>query len=619
MANDPNYYHTVHLKDFPTVEEATNIVKSIVPPDLARYVTVDLVRPVYHDPKKREYRLSTLVNFFSNKAKAQKEIESLESWTGVLVGGRDIRKFDQPVEQVKGQNHLMVMDSGDIRSFSAWGTTIGPRGASIQAPTLQRATVKVAPREFKFSSGETGLGYDGKLVVESVDIPESELAKFLAERAMSIDLLTTDMKYQPVLLRGKIGLVMPLENWVDSDDLIPVTDKQGNIIYERDENNQLRTDVHGNPIPRMKRKRVPDGIGQPPIQLKAHGENVEQYVMKITLYDDDDDSGNRVSAQLQRTKFGDRHLLITDADLMVRDAAAAPMGGSEDGWAMLTNMWRGTEVVVAGTVISVNERESDGQSSVWYGIDATLIISTDGIITQGQAATATPEMPTIVAQTAPEPAPTPPVAPAYDPAAAIASDQPAKTEMSYPSGIAPTTPAPVEAPAPAPTPAPIPAPAPVAQPTPQPAAVGGGFEQLTDAINTVFDAMGLDTSYDALMASSFKNIVPATFHETHQRPVVEAFMDKVRNDRRAAATPASAPAPAPAPTPPAPAPAPTTTAPAQTQEEAIKSALAAQQGQAPTDVVAVVASSTTTPPTDGVKCGKCGKILTDDEIMSHVC
>jgi hypothetical protein len=381
----------------------------------------------------------------------------------------------------------------------------------------------------------------------------------------------------------------------------------------------------------MRYKRVPDALGQPPIQLKADNTSTEQYVLKLTLYEDGDDSGNRVSVQFQRTKFGEHTLLIPDADLVMKDAAAAPMGGSEDGWAMLTNMWKGMEVVVAGTIISVNERETDGNASTWYGIDASLIAAVNGLPTtpqQGdpQLKQVTPEMPTIVAQTVPEqPQPTTTTQPTYDATAAIASDtaQPAAQPAPAP------TPAPAPVAQPAPAPAPTPAPAPAQAPVPQ-QAVGGGFEQLSESIGTVFDAMGIDTSYDAMMSSSFKNIIPATFQEAHQRPIVEAFMEKVRNDRRVKqAQPAQAPPPIPAPMTPPPQtesvdvnPVPAAPVPQPASEaEKVKSALAAQQGSAPSGVIAQVAATTATAttPTEGVKCGKCGKILSDEEIMTHVC
>lgn len=600
---DPNFYNTVHLKDYVTLEEAVNIVKSMVPADLAKFVTDDLVRPVYHDPKKREYKLSTLVNFFSNRAKAQKVIDSLESWTGVIVGGRDIKKFSQPVEQVKGQNHLMVVDNGDIRSFAAWGHAIGPSGAEAIAPTLQRSTVKVAPREFTYNDGRKGQGFDGKMIVESTEIPESELRKYLAEKSMDLDMLDKEMRYQPVLIRGKIGLVMPLENWVDSDELVPATDRHGNAQYEVDENGNLRLDGAGKPIQRMKYKRVPDGIGQPPIQLKADNTNTEQYVIKLSLYQDNDESGNRVSVQLQRTKFGEHLLLLPDVDLIMRDAAASPPGGREDGWAMLTNMWRETDVVVAGTIISVNERED----SVWYGVDATLIINVDDIPSSTPSVTTTP-----VVQ---------PVQPTLSPVdtAAIASDVVAVTAAAVQPVVAPTpapapSPAPVQAPAVAPSPAPTPpptpapasAPAPAVQPVATTVVVDGGVEQLEKGIKTAMGTMGVDISYDAMMASSFKVNIPESYHAPHQRIIVEAFLEKARNDIRAAE---AQPAVAPPPTQPTP-------------SDDARAALAARPATAPADVasqVAAVTAAAPVAPTDGVKCGKCGKVLSDNEIMTHTC
>lgn len=619
MSNDANFYHTVHLKDYQTLEEATNIVKSMVPADFAKYVTVDLVRPVYHDPKKREYKLSTLVNFFTNRAKAQKDIESLESWTGVIVGGRDIKKYDQPVEQVKGQNHLIVMDNGEIRSFSGWGHSIGPSGSETTAPTLQRSTVKVAQREFKYSDGRKGLSYDGKMVIDAVNIPESELKTYLADKAMDLDMLDSSMKYQQVLLRGKIGLVMPLENWVDSDELVPITDKHGNVQYEIDETGNLRLDPQNKqPIPRMKYKRVPDGIGQPPIQLQADNSTNEQYVMKISLYLDDDKSGNRVSVQLQRTRLGEHKILLPDVDLVMRDAAASPPGGKEDGWTMLTNMWRGVDVVVAGTIISVNEREDQEKGkSVWYGIDATLVMNVDGVAAPAstvpiiEAVTYPPEASiasdVVTVQPTIPPAqpvipPTPPVVPPTPPSTSVPEAQPvivptlASAPVVTPPVVPPTVVPPVVVPPTPPVPAPV-------RPAPT---VSGGFEQLEKGINTTFDSMGVDTSFDAMMASSFKAVIPTPFHAPHQRPVVEGFMDKVRNDRRAATTAVASPTvPVPTATP--------------TPTDSVKEALASQPNVAPTDVASNIAAVEVVQPTSGVKCGKCGKMLSDDEIMSHAC
>jgi hypothetical protein len=604
MSEDPNFYNTVHLKDYETLEEAVNIVKSMVPPDLAKYVTDDLVRPVYHDPKKREYKLSTLVNFFSNRAKAQKVIDSLEAWTGVIVGGRDIKKFDMPVEQVRGQNHLMVVDNGEIRSFAAWGHSIGPGGAETTVPTLKRSTIKVSPREFTYNDGRKGQSHDGKMVVDVVDIPESELKTYLSAKSMDLDMLDTTMRYQPVLIRGKIGLVMPLENWVDSDELVPATDRHGNAQYEVDENGNLRLDGNDKPIPRMKYKRIPDGIGQPPIQTKADNSNIEQYVMKLSLYQDDDDSGNRVSVQLQRTKFGEHRVLLPDVDLVMKDAAASPPGGREDGWTMLTNMWRETEVVVAGTIISINERED----SVWYGVDATLIMGVDGVPVSASASATTP----VVQPAQPVPSPAD--------AAAIASDVAVTTATVQPieASIAPTPPpapvqavAPVVAPAPVPASAPVVAPAPVPTPTPPapvaPTPPADDYKRLEDGIKTAMDSMYIDVSYEAMMASSFKAVIPVAFHAPHKRPIVEGYMEKVRNDRRAIEQAQQVVTPAPAQV---------------TPSSDVKTALAKQPATAPADIasqVAAVTAAAPTAPTDGVKCGKCGKVLSDEEIMTHTC
>ncbi|RLG72473.1 MAG: hypothetical protein DRO11_02120, partial [Methanobacteriota archaeon] len=69
------------------------------------------------------------------------------------------------------------------------------------------------------------------------------------------------------------------------------------------------------------------------------------------------------------------------------------------------------------------------------------------------------------------------------------------------------------------------------------------------------------------------------------------------------------PAPTPQPTPPA----------VENSTPPVENLLAAQMSAAPEDVVKDVISSTAKPAGEGVICGKCGKALSDDEIMTHVC
>lgn len=530
MSTNPNFYHTVHLKDYQTIEEAVNIVKSLVKPEFAKHVTEELVMPVWHDPTKRELPLSNLQTFFNNRAKAIKEVESLEAWAGMMVGGRDIKKYDTPVEKVRGQNHLIVLDSGEISSFSGWGHNIGPPGSEVRAPTLQHVIIKVAPRKFKYRDGREGLSWDGKYVAEQNAIPPDELKEFLLKRAIPLSLLDSEMKYHPVLVRGKIGVIMPLERWIDGDELEEVKDSNGNTIYERNKDGTVKVDGHNRPIPRMRYKRVTDNIGHPLKHTKADGSNETQWVFKVSLYDEDDsESGNRVSVQFQNTKMGDHHVVMPNASLLLEDAAKKPVGGREDGFSDLSNLWGTKDIVVAGTVISVNEREdASGKKTTWFGIDGTLMLEATPFAAIGTAAepaieTTQPTAP--VAPAAPIPSP--------EDVAAIASD----VGLTQPVAPAPPTaespdalvvpPAPIIPPVSVPTLAPPPAPT-VAQPVQQPM---DEIELLKRAIGTAMGAMGDDIDYQMVMSLNVG--MPEKFKHESQRQVVLAFMQMVRNERAA--------------------------------------------------------------------------------------
>lgn len=634
MSTNPNFYHTVHLKDYQTIEEAVNIVKSLVKPEFAKHVTEELVKPVWHDPTKRELPLSNLQTFFNNRAKAIKEVESLEAWAGVMVGGRDIKKYDTPVEKVRGQNHLIVLDSGEISSFSGWGHNIGPPGSEVRAPTLQHVIIKVAPRKFKYRDGREGLSWDGKYVAEQNVIPPDELKEFLLKKAVPLSLLDSEMKYHPVLVRGKIGVIMPLERWIDGDELEEVKDSNGNTRYERNEDGTVKVDSHNRPIPRMRYKRVPDNIGHPLKHTKADGSNETQWVFKVSLYDEDDtESGNRVSVQFQNTKMGDHHVVMTNASLLLEDAAKKPVGGREDGFSDLSNLWGTKDIVVAGTVISVNEREdASGKKTTWFGIDGTLMLDATPFAPIGT--TAAP-----VIETVQPAAPVVPVTPEV--AAAIASDVGPTTAavQAAPTPITETTAGPPAdyvpsttaesptAPVIPPVSAPIPPQAPtVAQPVQQPM---DEIELLKRSINTAMGAFN-DNDIDYQLLMSMNVGMPEKFKHESQRQVVLAFMQMVRAERISA----KAGPVAEIVTEAVPKDAPKIQIPGQPEKATVSvdQILAAtadtprlgevEPASSPETNIQVVPSLPSTEeklPPGYTRCGRCQKILSPSDIMTHEC
>lgn len=544
------------LKEYTTIEQAIAVVKTMVPPDLVKYITEEMVKSIWQHAKKREYKLSSLVNSFTNMAESAKRMELLSTWSGVIVGGKDIRKYNDPVESVKGQTVLMVTDKGATRFFTVWGHDIGTGQSSEEPPVLKRSKIRV--EEGTWSKGDrSGEKNTAKLVMESTDIPESELKQFLLDRCMPLSMLSEDYKYKSVLVKGKISFISPVANFVATDELVPAKDKHNNIIYFKDDKGGFVTDERGEKIMKMKAKMMPDGVGQPMIQLMADGSNREQYVMKIALYDDDDPV-NRVSAKMQRTKFGVHTILLPDSDIIIKDAAAAPLGGKEDGWATLTNMYRSLDVVVAGTVISA--KSSKDGNSMWFTIDASLIIDVTGM---GEGTPVPAYTPAPVST--PVPTPTPPL-------------------------VARTVP---------PTPVDVPVPAPVETPIVSPVTDA----TLKNALDNIFDIMGIDVSYEQVKHSSLFAFIPKQYQSETQTQVVIAVMDKIRLDRKEAS---SLPPVVTAPIPTVPSP-----------SDDIKTKLVAQMTSvAPPEVMERVSAGASE---EVHQCQKCGVKLKLSEVLDHRC
>lgn len=619
MSQDPDFYNKVHLMDY-TIEQAIDIVKGMTMPELAKYITEEIVKPVWENQKKRTWRLATLKTFFNNRAKERKDIESMESWVGVLVGGRDIRSRTIGIDDVSGQNYLLVTDSGEVRGVSGYGKKIGPSGSEMFPPMLSRVGIRVLPKKVKDRTY-----WNGKFIYDSVPIPLSELKKYLNEKAILVSDLTDDMKYQDVLLRAQIGAVTPVENWIDSDEPEPVKDKDGNIEYQRDEKDpsKIKIDADGKPVPKWRFKRVTDGIGQNLLQAKADRSNTVQYVFKLTLYEDEVKK-TRATIRFQRTRLADHFILMPDVDIVMQDAGSMPIGGSEDGFTSLSSMWGNKEVLVAGTITGIHK----SNETTWYTIDGVFVLdNTDNVPLELPSVGETHEAPAITPVDVVPVAPVSPVVPAVPvtPAAPVAPAPPPVVEVA-------PAPAPaiaakvVDTLAISPTPTPVVEAVPVAPvaPSPAPTPVTDPFAQLKKGIKTIFGSIGDNITYEMLMA--MKDQIPVQFHTKEQKPVVEAFMESTRIDMMDAAPPAET-----AP--------PVVTA---TTETVTLDVLTPEQLPEPTKEVAVddhtleahpavatispeqILAKTAQPKTiiskeEMIPCRKCGKMLSPSEVMTHHC
>lgn len=607
------------------VERATLIVKSLVEPSLASYVTPDMVKPVLLDSRKSKYKLATLANYFNNRASAKKDIASMEEWSGLVIGSRDIKARDQLLEEVRGQNYLIVMDDGKVNSFSGYGHKIGPSGEEMTVPGLSHIKVRVKPRKKKDKTY-----WDGKYIASHTDLPIDEVVSFLEQRAMTLDLLDPSLgpkNYSPVLVRGKIVTVQPIKNWIETDDWETV-EIDGVVQYERDPNDptKVRRDENGNPIPAMKKKVVDDGIGKPILATKADGTNKTQYVFQVMIVQDGDDNNNVVTATFQNTRLGDQFILMQDVEQMMMDAHEARPGGSDDGFAMLTSMWRGKEVIIGGTVMRVDKR----QNTTYYRLDSTLVVD----LTSGMTLTP-PQERTVEDQRRPTEQPTK--------VQTMTPKVPAKTQPKPEDVIADTKPPvaevietptmdieEVETPSVSQQPE---QPKTPAQRRPQVSEI----DSLRAAIRRGFTNLDENITYDTLM--SMRVGIPEMYAHPSQKVVVEAFMDAVRNDilneRVAAQTAAQTPEPA-------------STEPSvivetktveisaeQMTPQGIRDAIDSDQPvqPSPADIIAQTdgrmkqeteeeqqaeQKSERLPP-GYIPCGICGKALAPHEVATHVC
>lgn len=506
---DPDFYNKVYLKDYDTLDKATLAIKSMVldaDESYAKHVNNDLVRPFFLNEHKRKMPLSTLKNPFIRRIKAKIEISQMEEWYGVMLGSLDNKRYNQSLDTVKGQSRLFLSNDGEIKKFSHYGSHIGPSGSQMIPSDLTLSHIRVKPNNWtNKETGKVRKGWNGMLIESSDDIPISELKTRLFGHAMEITELDESMKYQSVLIRGTIGMVSPVDNWNETEELVP-DEKNGEEQYVRNDDGTYKTHPQtGAKIIKMKYKREKDGVGKPLKQCK-HGTEETQWVFKVSLFNVDGESDNRVSVQFQQTRLGSAHILMQSADLVLNDAASLPVGGSEDPFTSLHNMWSGKEVVIAGTIISANTY----QDSIWYGINGTIMMDEELTKTLAPPIEMTPvseSMPEIVAETR-EPhaevtyGPEPENQPVYGPTTTA--------EMVYPSGIKEKTSTPI--------------------------VVSGDkdTELLDRTIINAIAMMGDDIDYDMLMSISVG--MPDKFKDPLQELPVRKALDRIRKEHLAAKT-----------------------------------------------------------------------------------
>jgi len=400
--NDPDFFNKVHLNDYESLDAAVAILKTLVidvDDSYPKYVNEDMVRPFYTNERKRMMPLATLKNPLIRRIKAKIAIDEMEEWYGVMLGSLDNKRYDQEVDTVQGQSRLFLKNDGELKDFSHYGGNIGPSGSEMIPPDLELSHIRVKPNNWtNKETGEVREGWNGMFVESAEPIPVTELKTRLFSHAIEIEELDQSMKYQQVLLHGMIGMVSPVDRWIETDTLIPDLDKNGNkqFVKNPDGSPKLHPET-GVKILKEKYKREKDGVGQPLKQCKS-GSDATQWVFKVSLFNVDGESDNRVSVQFQHTKLGSSHILMQSADLVLEDAASLEVGGSEDPFTSLQNMWGGKEVVISGKIISANPY----QDNMWYGINGTLIMDEELVNTpvpvKDKQGTPT-EMPEIVGET----------------------------------------------------------------------------------------------------------------------------------------------------------------------------------------------------------------------------
>ena len=108
------------VKSF-TLDELVPIVKLLVDPELAPFVTRDTIRPTWEHGRRREYPVKSCTNHFESLPRVEKRKANMYPLNVINLGSRDIITAKDNYDPLKSNGHRVIAflpDTSEIKEFA---------------------------------------------------------------------------------------------------------------------------------------------------------------------------------------------------------------------------------------------------------------------------------------------------------------------------------------------------------------------------------------------------------------------------------------------------------------------------------------------------------------------
>jgi len=269
------------------------------------------------EEKGDRYQPKVVGRLAESRIRSRIEAAETESLTGIVMGSRDRAGKNWP------RRYSLVRSDGDHLEVSAWsGRLDSTEGGEARIP------VEGGVAEIRAEYDGEHDSWEAQAIGETSQLPGDELRKRLLSVAENPSEITPRDEYTTVVVVGHVSYVSPQTVFEDGNKQGP-----GPVLME-DERGDMR----------------------------PHAE--------FTLATDDD---TVVRAHLERQRYGEPYVDLTDSDALFSDAAAN--GPPEEQCGLLRDVYISERVVVVGNISSYDRyTNDDGETKFYADIQASAII-----------------------------------------------------------------------------------------------------------------------------------------------------------------------------------------------------------------------------------------------------
>ena len=413
-----------------TLEEFVDKAKLVLDDGIEKeYCTAEALKPIHDHSDYREYTVVLNTARINSASVKQKRLKAMFPMEGINLGSRDLvmKKYNYDITRVTGQRNLILRtDAPKIVEPTVWGHGPGDRGEKVLIPFWAECQFMAIETTFPRADGTQGKGSEITYLQGSTPIGRTKLYELLTQHAHTIDQLEeSDFKYQPVVIRGKIGTFGKLTKWSDTGKMVQAKDEAGNPAFLP------------NGQPKMERERARDEEGFPCIQGRIDNPEEEIYTFTVTVgvLDRDVETKHVVKFKFLNKKIARHFLELNSQQRIFRDAFTRGVGTANDAFDHLTSTYRGTEVFAIGVLT----RWDDQGNTVWIDVEGTMLLALNmsgaelAPVTESPLLT-TPSPQATEKQAAPT-VPAVPTAPAAPEVVAETVDAPVVPEVPAPSSV----------------------------------------------------------------------------------------------------------------------------------------------------------------------------------------